>query len=581
MQNLSGEIKMQKSFKKCHFLYLGAVILVSLTAACLQGNNEVTGVDKPAVEQSAIDQPGIGPTVIASSTDAIVDTECGKVRGYIHIDTDTSTRTYTFKGIPYATAERFMPPEKTESWKGFRSTLTYGPIAPQPFNEQVYRDEEAFMLDWNFRYQTEECQQLNVWTQGLNDGRKRPVMVWLHGGGFTSGSAHEMGVYDGENLSKIGDVVVVSINHRLNVLGFLDLSAFGDKYKYSANVGLMDIVSALKWVKNNIANFGGDPGNVTIFGQSGGGGKVSTLLATPAAKGLFHKAIVQSGSTIKVGEAETTRKVGAAVLEVLGLSPEQVDTLQEIPYDKLYQAGQDALARVREEMMKGNPTGNTAFRFGWSPVVDGDYLPAHPFYPAAPELSKDIPLMVGSTINEIFQTLLNPSLRNLSMENAEESIRKRYGEKAAVFIEEFGKVYPGYTPEDLIDTDIMFRGNVIRQARLKSAQKGAPVYVYQFAWQNPLFDGVYKSLHCMEIPFVFDNATQYDVNTGGGRKVAALADKVSQAWINFARTGNPNHDGLPEWPSFTEENYNTMIFDYTCVLKNNHDRKLLEIAGSN
>jgi para-nitrobenzyl esterase len=537
-------------------------------------------MEQPSVHQRAAVQldgetPGVDQTVIASSTEPIVGTESGKVRGYIR------TGTYIFKGIPYATAERFMPPEQPQTWEGFRSTLTYGPISPQPFNEQVYRDEEAFTLAWPFAYQAEDCQRLNVWTRGIDDGGERPVMVWLHGGGFSSGSAHEQGIYDGENLSKKGDVVVVSVNHRLNILGFLDLSAFGYKYKYSANVGLMDIVAALNWVKNNIRNFGGDPENVTIFGQSGGGGKVSTLLATPAAKGLFHKAIIQSGSTIRVGEAENSRKVGVAILEQLGLKPDQVDELQKISYDDLYRAGQAALGKVREEMMKENPSGNIGFRFGWSPVVDGDYVPTHPFDPAAPVMSKDIPVMVGSTINEIFPTLLNPSLRNLSMEKAEETIQKNYGEKATAFIEEFGKVYPGYTPEDLIDTDIRFRSNVIRQARLKSAQNGALVYVYLLTWQNPLFDGVYKSLHCMEIPFVFDNATKYDITTGGGRKAQALADRVSRAWINFARKGNPNHEGLPDWPAFTEKNYYTMILDYECVLKNNHDRRLLGTVEGN
>jgi len=571
---------MKRFSRRNHITCFGTVILLSLSIACQQGETESKQVDQPSLDQPAAMQPDGEPfaldqSVIASSTDAIVGTDSGKVRGYIRAGT------YTFKGIPYAQAERFMPPEKPHPWEGFRSTLTYGPIAPQPFNEQVYRDEEAFMLAWPFAYQEEDCQRLNVWTQGIEDDANRPVMVWLHGGGFSSGSAHEQGIYDGENLSKKGDVVVVSVNHRLNILGFLDLSALGDKYKYSGNVGLMDIVVALEWVKNNITHFGGDPGNVAIFGQSGGGGKVSTLLATPAAKGLFHKAIIQSGSTIKIGEPETTRKVGGAILEVLGLKPDQVDELQKISYDDLYKAGQAALGKVREEMMKGNPSGNIGFRFGWSPVVDGDYIPTHPFDPAAPAMSKDIPVMVGSTINEIFPTLLNPSLRNISMEKAEEVIKDRYGEKAEGFIEEFGKVYPGYTPEDLIDTDVRFRGNVLQQARLKSAQNGAPVYVYLLTWQNPLFDGVYKSLHCMEIPFVFDNATKYDVTTGGGRRVQALADKVSQAWISFSRTGNPNHDGLPQWHAFTGENYYTMILDYECVLKNNHDRKLLKTVEAN
>jgi len=550
------------------FIGLGTIVLLSLLTACQQGDKEATKVDVPAIEQTTVDQ-----TVIASSTDAIVGTQFGKVRGYIH------TGTHIFKGIPYAKAERFMPPEKPDSWEGFKSTLTYGPVAPQPFNTQVYRDEEAFTLGWPFRYEGEDCQRLNIWTQGINDGSKRPVMVWLHGGGFMAGSGHEMGAYDGENLSKKGGLVVVSLNHRLNFLGFLDLSAFGGKYKYSGNVGLMDIVAALDWVKNNIANFGGDPGNVTIFGQSGGGGKVSTLLATPAAKGLFHKAIIQSGSTIKVGETETAQKVGIALLTELGLNPDQVDELQKIPYADLQKAGENALRKVGEEMKADPNVGG--FRFGWSPVVDKDYLPTHPFHPTAPETSKDIPVMVGSTVNEIFASLINPSLRNISQKQAEEFLTKRYGEKTQAYIEEFGNVHPGYAPGDLIDTDVMSRSNVIRQAQLKSAQNRAPVYVYLFAWKMPLFDGIYKSLHCMELPFVFNNATRCDYMTGGGPKAEILADKVSQAWINFARTGNPNHEGLPQWPAFTDENRSTMIFDNACAVKNNHDRKLLEIIAAN
>jgi len=551
---------------KLNLFILSALLMFSLATPCLQ---------------SAKAAENTNPAVIASSKDAIVATDSGKVRGYIH------TGTFTFKGVPYAQAERFMPPQKPKPWEGIRSSLSYGFIAPQgsgagPIDATAARasimDEDSFIVQGIPQVQGEDCQRLNLWTPGINDGGKRPVMVWLHGGGYSSGSSSWKDS-DGESLSKKGNVVVVTLNHRLNVLGFLDLSALGDKYKYSGNVGLMDIVAALNWIKTNIANFGGDPGNVTIFGQSGGGGKVNTLLATPSAKGLFHKAITQSGSTIKVMEAEISRKVGIAVAEKFGLTASKVDELQKVPYDALLEAGENVWRKVSAEMKADQAL--VGFRFGWAPVVDGDFLPAHPFYPTAPEISKDIPLMVGSTITEIFPSLTDQSLRNSTQAQVEEFLKKRYGEKATAYIEEFGKMYPGYTPGDLLDTDINFRANVIRQAQLKTAQNGAPVYVYLFSWQSPVLDGVFKAIHTIEIPFAFNNINLAEHLTGGGPDAHALADKVSQAWINFARTGNPNHAGLPKWPVFTDEKRSTMIFNNECVVKDNHDRKLLETVSGN
>jgi para-nitrobenzyl esterase len=559
------EVMTMMRSKRWNIFILCTLTLFFLTAACQKA-------DKPSAADKAAEKAL--PTIISSSTNPVVQTESGKVRGYIH------TGTFIFKGIPYAQAERFMPPQKPTPWEGIRSTLTYGPWSPQTISGSLTRDEELFTMEPAWMVQSEDCQKLNVWSRGINDGVKRPVMVWIHGGGYSGGSASEQSAYDGESLSKKGDVVVVSLNHRLNVLGFLDLSAFGDKYKYSGNVGMMDIVAALEWVKNNISSFGGDPGNVTIFGQSGGGGKVSMLMGIPSAKGLFHKAVVQSGSSLKAGDSAVSKKVGAATLAELGLKPEQVGELQKIPYDALSAAGQKAVSKVRQEMMKGggaSSSGSMTMMLGWTPVVDGDFLPAHPFDPAASELSKDVPVMIGSTINEIFPSLINPSLRNSTQAQVEEYLGKKYGDKAAAYIEEFGRMFPGYKPGDLLDFNV--RKNVIAQARLKAAQNGAPVYVYLFAWQNPLFDGVYKAIHCMEIPFVFNNALHSEEFTGGSPEAIALADRVSQAWINFARTGNPNHAGLPEWPAFTDEKRSTMVFDNECAVKDNYDSKLLEIVG--
>ena len=262
--------------------------------------------------------------VITGKDIAIVQTESGKVKGYVH------NGIYTYKGIPYAKAERFMAPAKPATWANTRSSLTYGPVCPIDATTSV-NDEFEFPFDHNWGYANENCLSLNVWTTKINDGKKRPVMVWLHGGGFTAGSSIELPSYDGENLSRKGDVVVVSVNHRLNVLGFLDLSAYGDKYKSSPNAGLLDLVAALQWVKQNIAQFGGDPGNVTIFGQSGGGGKVTCLMNAPSAGSLFHKAIVESGSYLtSFMDNNVSKRVAAALLEELQIQPAQIDSLQTI-----------------------------------------------------------------------------------------------------------------------------------------------------------------------------------------------------------------------------------------------------------
>lgn len=267
--------------------------------------------------------------VKADSATAVVKTEAGRVAGYLE------NGVYIYEGVPYATAERFMPPVKTVSWTGIRSCRAYGHTCPQGKRLGWQSDEQAFAFNWDDGYADENCLHVNIWTPGICDGKKRPVMVWLHGGGYSAGSGQELPSYDGANLARKGDVVVVTLNHRLNVLGFLDLSAYGEKYAHSGNAGMLDLVAALQWVNKNIAAFGGDASNVTIFGQSGGGGKVSTLLATPSAKGLFHKAIVQSGSMLRTMNQKYSRRIAAAVMDDLGLQASQIDSLQHVPYERL------------------------------------------------------------------------------------------------------------------------------------------------------------------------------------------------------------------------------------------------------
>ena len=493
-------------------LNLYIVNLLPLTADC-QGNLRVP--------------PPPGPRLVAGKNIALVQTEYGKVRGYIH------NGIYTFKGIPYAKAKRFMPPERPSSWKDIRSSMTYGPTCPS-IQQPPFKDEFEFPLNRSRGYYIgENCLNLNIWSKLTSGAERQPVMVWLHGGGFASGSSIEFPSYDGENLSRKGNVVVVSINHRLNTVGFLDLSAYGEKYKYSANVGMMDIVAALNWIRENISNFGGDPDNVTVFGQSGGGAKVWCLMNMPLAKGLFHKAIIQSGSYLThFIEPAISRQVAAETLKQLGLRPDQADSLEMMPYERLATAGEEALQSVKRSL----PEDGSGFGLEWEPVHDGEFLPAQPGEPLAIKLSKDIPLLVGSCKNEYMPYILGP------------------------------ETYPQTVkPSDYIDQ--LFRPLVIRQANERSSIDAAPVYVYLFAWQSPVLDGAYKAFHCMDLPFVFNNISRCEEMTGGGQKAYLLADKMSEAWIQFARNGNPNHKGLPNWPAYTVKNGATMIFDNKCLVK--------------
>lgn len=508
---------------------------------------------------------------------AIAETGSGKVRGYIH------NGIYTYKGIPYAKAGRFMPPSKPEPWSDVRSSLTYGPVCPLIDPTTTVQDESEFVFHHDWGYPNEDCLRVNVWTPGLasaNSPGKRPVMVWLHGGGHTAGSSQELPSYDGENLARTGDVVVVSINHRLNILGFLDLSAYGDKYESSANVSIMDIVAALDWVKTNIASFGGDPDNVTVFGQSGGGGKVNTLMNAPSAKGLFHKAIIQSGGLgLKFHERELSARVAAAVLAELKLQPSQVDSLQKIPFPVLAQAGKRAMLKVNEQL-KAEGKASGPFGLSWGPSHDGHFLPYQPTDPQARAMSVNIPLLIGSTKNEFMASLATPHLRNAGAEDVRKHLRTQYGEKTDVYISAVKKAYPNdLKPTDLIDVDDRFRRSALKMAEIKaSAPNAAPVYMYLFTWQSPVLDGRYKAIHCIEIPFVFNNIARCEEMTGGGKEAYVLADKVSQAWVNFARKGDPNHKGLPAWQKYTPDNGATMIFDNQCVEKYHHDKEFLAIT---
>jgi len=486
----------------------------------------------------------------------VVKTTSGDVSGSLN------DSVYAFKGIPYAKAERFMPPQAPDAWDGVLECKDFGPVAKQivPWIPDSTMDEKKLF-------------SVNVWTQGISDNKKRPVMLWLHGGGFLVGSSNDPMTY-GEALAKKGDVVMVSVNHRLNILGFLDLSACGSNYAQSANDGMLDIVKALKWIQKNIENFGGNPSDVTIVGESGGGGKVGTLMCMPAAKGLFHKAIIQSGTLLNTMTKEESQALGLAILENLGLTPSDVEKLDTIPYPDLVKAGNDAIAKISGLRKPGSPT-----MFGFAPSADGDVLLQQPFSPGFADISKEIPLMMGTTLNELMPTAYGE--KDLTMEDAKERLAKEYNDKTDQYIELFAKTYPDYTPQDLLSIDTVFRPFTIRTADARAKEASAPLYVYLLAWKSPVDSASKGSFHGLDIPLAFNNVDLRPDWTGNSEEAWKLADKMSSAWLNFTKTGNPNVEGvLPKWQPYTAQNGATMYFDNECKIVNNHDRELMNFIKS-
>ncbi|MGI6243716.1 MAG: carboxylesterase/lipase family protein [Prevotella sp.] len=516
-----------------------------------------------------------GYSMNSSTAASTVETQYGKVAGYIE------NGIYNYKGIPYAEASRFEEPHAPKAWTGVRSSRYYGPTCPQEFRSGWLMDNVAFASQWDDGFPGEDCLRVNIWTRGIGDGKRRPVMVWLHGGGFSTGSGQEQPAYDGASLVKKGDVVVVSLNHRLNVLGFLNLSSFGEKYKHSANLGMLDIVAALRWVHSNISNFGGDPDNVTIFGQSGGGRKVSSLLCMPAAKGLFHKAIVQSGSGATFMPDKYSRKIGELTAEYLGLSADRIAEIEKVPYAELLAAGTKACKEVKKAADAAGESARVSI-WGWMPTKDGELLPDDAFHNGSERVSADIPMIVGSCLNEFaaLPAVVTPGYLAQSDEQVMAMLHKMYGDATDKYVSAFRKAYPQLKTIDMPLIDFKYRPQALAQTETKAKDKAAAVWNYLFTYQSTSLDGTLKAMHCMELPYVFNNVTRCAFETDALPEAIRLGDVMSSAWINFARTGNPNGKGVPQWPAYQPDKKYTMIFDVHSEARENVDGELQNLVKS-
>ena len=489
---------------------------------------------------------------------AEVDTKAGRIRGYMEDDV------YNFRGVRYAKATRFMPPQPVDPWEGVVTATEYGYICPQgnpPRLAGELLNPHCFWLE------SEDCQNLNVWTKTLDPSAKQPVMVWLHGGGYTDGSSVELLAYNGANQARYGDVVSVTVNHRLNVLGFLDLSDYDPAYQASGNVGIMDLVAALQWVHDNIAQFGGDPGNVTIYGQSGGGGKVTTLMQMPSADGLYHRAIIESGIISMKGPANTAMRISKeAARENARKLVEHVGDYRKI----IEMPANDLIKACRETFS------NQMF---WAPVPGAGDFAGDPGQVGLRPETKGIPVMIGSSILEFAFWL--PPIDKSSVPEDEKmaALKERYGDKAQAILDAFRKAYPGVNDYyALAIAPINFRPEVVDYCNKRSTMADAPVYQYVMAYESDINGGT-MSWHCAEIPFIFHNADSLG-GVYGGEQTQITQDEMFGAWMSFARSGNPNHDKLTEWRPYTEDDHACMIFGAPSACRADHDAELIEASST-
>ncbi len=524
--------------KRIASVIISVLFTVTLTACGLTANGSTTKAGENAIVRNTVDSSSS-----QNLEDGTVETASGLIKG------TQENGIYSFLGIPYAEAtKRFVPAEDVTPWDGVFEATSYGAMSPQGSVLGMTGSSDESGTDNN-------CQNLNIWTPGVNDDARRPVMVWLHGGGFSTGTANE-DTTNGRNLSEKGDVVVVSVNHRLNVYGFLDLSAYGDEYKHSANVGLTDIVKSLEWIQENIEQFGGDPNNVTLFGQSGGGAKVLSMMTSPYAKGLFEKGIVQSGATETMGVTFSTQEESTyltqQILNALGITSDNIEELQNVSNSDLQDAASKGLQNTAEKFSIPGAFGQ-GYGMEWGPVIDGDYMPSAPVTDSGfADAGNEISLLIGSNLNE-WTTIMRDTAHS-DMTDDEQNA--------------FVAAYPDHNIREARNVDTFIRLPLLKIMRHKVAQNGASVYSYLYTYS----DSIMGSYHGAEIPFIFRNQER-------GESEQTMADIMSMSWVNFAKTGVPGTDDMPKWEPYDLDDGATMILNENPELKDNHDKELMELMN--
>jgi para-nitrobenzyl esterase len=504
---------------------------------------------------------------------AVANTQYGKVRGFV------DGGVLTFKGIPYGQntggENRWLPAKPPVPWKDEYPALIYGANCPQNLHNFT-AVEQSFLQDWDDGWMSEDMLKVNVWTPSLTG--KRPVMVYFHGGGFSFGSSYELPSHEGAQMARHHDIVQVSVNHRLNVLGFFDVSEVGGSaYEDSNNVGMTDLVASLKWVHENIANFGGDPDRVMIYGQSGGGSKVTTLMGMPSAAGLFHRASVQSGGGGNIPTGEQQKEFAHQVFKELGIGSNDISALQKMEWSRLIAAGNAVMARINPPAQPGGPAAGGPPRAGWSPTLDGKVINMRSFFDAAPEVSKNVPVLIGSVSEEGMRYLSNPT-----EEEWHRTLAKQMGEeKASKLIAAMKKAHPEKSVRTL-SYGVQGLGNrnrVSNMAKMKHALNAAPAYTYFFTWQSPMLGGDAGAWHTSELAFCFDNTKRCEQGTGNTPEAQAVAKKMATAWANFAATGNPSQPGLA-WTPADPEKCQTMVFDNECRMVDDPEGEVRKIVQS-